>query len=57
MNSISHIRVGYKFHSIKHGEGMVCTRTKRTITAVFENGVKVKITYSTGDAEFNPNQF
>lgn len=57
MKKISEIQVGYNFLSPKHGEGMITKKTKRTLTAVFKNGLTSKVTYRYADAYFYGSDF
>ena len=52
MKTIADIGVGHTFESPKNGPGMVTKKTARTVTALFENGNEVKITYKHSDAYF-----
>lgn len=49
--------MGDKFSHYKYGEGIVCDKTARTITIVFENGMKCKNTYRYSDAYFSIGDF
>lgn len=57
MKTIADIQVGHTFNSGRNGEGMIVAKSKRTLTAVFKNGNKVKITYKTTDAYFSGSDF
>jgi|JI10StandDraft_1071094.scaffolds.fasta_scaffold3145157_1 hypothetical protein len=57
MKTIEDIQVGHTFNSGRNGEGMITAKSKRTLTAVFKNGNKVKITYKTADAYFYGSDF
>lgn len=57
MQKISDIQVGHSFLSPKNGKGMITKKTKRTLTATFENGNTVKNTYRYQDAYFYGSDF
>ncbi len=57
MKTIQDVHVGDKINHHRNGEGMITDKTKRTITAVFENGVTTKLTYKTNDAYFYVSDF
>jgi len=55
--TIAEVRVGEKIESPKNGNGMIISKTKRTITVLFEKGLKVKNTYRHSDAYFWESDF
>lgn len=54
---ISEVQIGLKINHPRHGSGMVIAKTKRTITAMFSNGVKAKCSYRYDDANFSATDF
>lgn len=54
---ISEVPIGHKFNHHRYGEGMIINKTDRTISAVFENGNKCKVTYRQKDCDFSPFDF
>lgn len=57
MKTINEIEVGFRFRNERNGEGMITYKTKRTLTATFANGNKVKNTYTSSDAYFYGSDF
>lgn len=57
MKRINEVQIGDLIDSPRNGPGMITGTTKRTITATFQNGNKVKNTYKTSDAYFYPSDF
>ena len=55
--TIQDVKIGRKFKHHSYGDGMVTAKTKRTITATFENGNTSKITYNCNDAYFYTSDF
>lgn len=50
---ISDIKVGMKFNHPQHGEGMIISKTPKTVSAQFVKGFKAKITYKSAGDNFN----
>lgn len=50
---ISEIKIGMKLNHPLHGEGFVISKTVRTVSAQFANGLKSKITYRNNNDSFN----
>jgi hypothetical protein len=57
METIQKIQIGHTFETPKNGKGMITGKTKRTLTATFENGNVVKNTYKYSDAYFYGSEF
>lgn len=57
MKTIKEIQIGHTFESPRNGKGMITAKTKRTLTATFENGNIVKNTYRYSDAYFYGSEF
>lgn len=57
MKTIAEVRVGQEINSSKNGKGMITAKTKRTLTATFQNGNTVKNTYKHFDAYFYESDF
>lgn len=54
---ISEVQIGHKFNHPKWGEGIVTNRTAKTISAVFTNGNRSKVTYRSKEGNFSPFDF
>lgn len=54
---LSEVKIGMKVNHPRHGEGMVISKTPKTVTAQFDNGFKSKITYRNSDEYFNVCHF
>lgn len=54
---ISEVQIGHRFNHHRYGEGMITNRTAKTLTAVFTNGNKCKVTYRQKDGDFSPFDF
>jgi len=57
MKTIQEIQIGHTFESPKNGKGMITGKTRRTLTATFENGNTVKLTYRHNDSYFYSTEF
>lgn len=57
MKTIQEVKIGDTITNCKRGEGIITNKTKRTITATFKNGTRVKNTYSYNDAYYYPSDF
>lgn len=57
MKTIQDVKVGDPIISGTNGKGMVTNKTKRTVTATFENGNTVRNTYKYNDAYFYQSEF
>jgi hypothetical protein len=55
--TIQDVKIGRKVNSRRNGDGMVTSKTKRTITVTFENGNTVKNTYRNNDDYFYGSDF
>ena len=53
---ISEIEIGYRFNHPTKGEGVIISKTKRTLTANFKAST-TKVTYRYSDAYFSPSDF
>ncbi len=57
LKSISHIKVGDIIKGPKNGRGIITAKTKLTLTATFETGTIMKITYNKVNDYFKPSDF
>ena len=57
MEKIQDVKIGQKIISPKNGKGIITSKTKRTITVLFENGNISKVTYKYNDAYFYASDF
>ena len=57
MKTIKEVKVGDKVNNNRNGNGLVASKTKRTIKVVFENGNTVKNSYKYDDAPFYDSDF
>ncbi len=55
--TIQDVKLDKKIKSTRHGDGMIAGKTKGTLTAVFENGNIVKLTYRHNDSYFYESDF
>jgi len=55
--TIAEVKVGDKVENGRNGKGLVSSKTKRTVTVVFENGNTVKNTYRHSDDYFWETDF
>ena len=57
MITIQDVKIGQEIISPRNGKGIITSKTKRTITVVFENGNTSKVTYKYNDADFYASDF
>lgn len=57
METIQDVKIGQEIISPRNGKGIITSKTKRTITVVFENGNTSKITYKHNDAYFYASDY
>lgn len=53
---ISEIKIGYTFNNNLKGQGVIIKKSKKSLTAEFENSI-TKIVYIDSDADFSPSDF
>jgi hypothetical protein len=56
MKTIQDIEIGFSFEHKEKGIGVICDKTTRSLTAIFEKS-KCKVTYKHKDAYFFPSDF
>ncbi len=57
MQKISEVKLGQKLTSPKNEIGLVCDTTKKSITVIWESGLKIKNTYRDTSAPFYVSDF
>lgn len=57
MQKLTDVKIGQKINSPRNNEGIIISKTKKTITALFTNGNRVKNTYRNMDDYFYEADF
>jgi hypothetical protein len=55
--TIKDVEIGRLVYSNRNGNGMISSRTRKSITVIFENGNTVKNTYKNNDDYFYGSDF